>query len=193
MIHYCLQLWGRVLLQFPLLLILCVVTMNKNTFLVNSASKLQIMKKKDYPSCSFCRTLLFHTADAYAPVNISLNDHRHFPLPPSTTRGGGGEPVTYCLDNTLTAIPSEETCLFVSTLTLPTCALSGQTSWGSRRILIQTSHPRLQHTDQSEVAAGLLASLHGTRATYLRRRRSCRGLRGPARCRGERSYCAFTL
>lgn len=50
-IHYFFSLCVRVLLLFSLILILCAVTMNKNTFLVNSASKLRI--KKEQLSCSF--------------------------------------------------------------------------------------------------------------------------------------------
>ncbi len=146
---------------------------------------------------------MFHTTDAYAPFNISLDNHHHFPPPQHKIRRKGGkkrikEPVTYCLDDRPSVIASKETCLFVSTLTLPTCALSGQTqcpamTQDSRCILIQPFiHLCSPQTSQKWQPASLCRCM-ATSAAYLCSCLCCCGPWWPVRCRGERCYRAFTL
>lgn len=75
-------------------------------------------------------SLLLTAVYACAPTS-QLTSTQQFPLPPATTRKPRGgrikEQMTYCLADRLSVRASKETYLFVSTLTLPTCALSEET------------------------------------------------------------------
>lgn len=106
----------------------------------------------------------FHTTDTCAPLTISVNNNHHCRPLQQENQGrekkGIKERMTYCLDDRASVIASKETCLFVSTLTLPNCALSRIDTMphhDSRQPMHTnpTSHTPPQPADQSEVAACL--------------------------------------
>lgn len=111
----------------PDILILRFVTMNENMFLVNPASKLRIIEKKKTIMFSF---LLLVSRESQQMRVLPQTSQLTSTLPSTTARKPRGvgikEQMTYCSDDRPGVMASKKaTFLFVRTLTLPTCALSG--------------------------------------------------------------------
>lgn len=144
--------------------------------------------------------MLFYATDT--PFNVlfvsTIATTSHCHLFRDGGKKGIKEQMTYCLDDKSECYSIKGNLPFCSNAHSPhLCFVRIDTMphHDSRRPL--HTNPALctplQPTDESEVAACLLASLHGTRTTYLCCCLSCHGPKWPVHYRGDRSYRAFTL